>query len=140
MAAINPYIHFNGNTEEAFNFYKSVFGGEFSAITRFKDFPGGAETFPADEVNKIMHIALPIGETVLMGSDVPSFLGTVNELENRSKVFVSVDSKEEADKIYNGLSVGGTVEMPISNAPWGAYFAMLRDKYGIEWMISYTQN
>ena len=140
MAAINPYIHFNGNTEEAFNFYKSVFGGEFSILKRFKDFSGGADTFPADEVNKIMHIALPIGETVLMGSDVPSFLGTVNELENRSKVFVSIDSKEEADKIYNGLSVGGTVEMPISDAPWGAYFAMFRDKYGIEWMISYTQN
>ena len=138
MPTINPYIHFNGNIEEAFNFYKSVFGGEFSLVTRFKDFPADVQAFPAEEANKILHIAFPIGNTVLMGSDVPNMMGTVNEQENRSKIFVTVDSKEEADRIYNGLSVGGHVEMPIGDSPWGAYFAMFRDKFGIEWMISFS--
>lgn len=137
MANINPHIHFNGNTQEAFEFYKSIFGGEFSRLVRFKDLTQmGGYTFPENELNKIMHIALPIGGTsVLMGSDVPSVLGQVNENENRSKITVSADSKEEADKIFNGLAAGASVEMPIGDSPWGSYFGMLRDKYGVEWMI-----
>jgi PhnB protein len=140
MASINPHIHFNGNAEEAFDFYKSVFGGSFNKIIRFKVLADmGGFSFPEEEQNKIMHIALPIGGTsVLTGSDVPSMLGQVNESENRSKITINTESREEADKLYNGLSVGATIEMPIGDSPWGTYFAMFRDKYGIEWMIEFT--
>ena len=137
MAQINPYINFNGNTEEAFNFYKSVFGGEFAMIIRFKDMPNPEHPVAEHEANKIMHIALPIGRNVLMANDVPEFMGKVNENENRSKISVSAESKEEADKIFNGLSAGGTIEMPIQDSPWGSYFGMFRDKYGIEWMVNF---
>lgn len=138
MAQLNPYIHFNGNAEEAFTFYKSVFGGEFAAIVRYKDFPNPEFPISEKEANKIVHISLPIGgQSVFMGSDVPEMLGVVNEAENRSKISISVESKEEADKLYNGLSAGGTVEMPIGDSPWGSYFAMFRDKFGIEWMIDF---
>ncbi len=137
MAQINPYINFNGNTEEAFNFYKSVFGGEFAMIIRFKDMPNPEHPVAEHEANKIMHIALPIGKNVLMANDVPEFMGKVNENENRSKISVSVESKEEADKIFNGLSAGGTIEMPIQDSPWGSYFGMFRDKYGIEWTVDF---
>lgn len=142
MAQINPYIHFNGNAEEAFNFYKSVFGGEFAMVSRFKDMANPDYPLPEDEADKIMHIALPIGKhNVLMGSDTPSSMGKHNENENRSKISISAESKEEADKIFNGLSKGGDVEMPIGDAPWGAYFGMFRDKYGIEWMVNFdTKN
>jgi PhnB protein len=139
MATINPYIHFNGNAEEAFNFYKSVFGGEFSRIARFKDFPNPYNPIPENEANNIMHIALPIGKnSTLMGSDTPSFMGRHNENENRSKISIIAESKEEADMLFNGLSAGGTVEMPIADSPWGSYFGMLRDTYGIEWMIDFS--
>lgn len=137
MAQINPHINFNGNAEEAFNFYKSVFGGAFTKIIRFKDLGNTGHPLSETEANKIMHIALPIGNSVLMANDVPEFMGRVNENENRSKIFVSAQSKEEADKIFNGLSAGGTVEMPIDDSPWGSYFAMFRDKYGIEWMVEF---
>ena len=135
MALINPYINFNGNTEEAFNFYKSVFGGEFAMIMRFGDMPN--PNIPESENNKIMHIALPIGKNILMGNDVPEFMGRVNENENRSKISISAESKEEADKLYKGLSAGGQIEMPIGDSPWGTYFAMFRDKYGIEWTVEF---
>ncbi|MDI9882273.1 VOC family protein [Flectobacillus longus] len=138
MALINPYLHYNGNAEEAFNFYKSVFGGEFAMIARFKDLENPEQPFPEEEANKVMHIALPIGKTnVLMGSDVPNVLGKVNEQENRSKISISAESKEEADHLFNGLSAGGSVEMPIADSPWGSYFGMFRDKYGIEWMVDF---
>lgn len=140
MAQINPYINFNGNAEEAFNFYKSAFGGEFTRVVRFKDLPNPEFPLAKNEENKIMHIALPIGKNVLMGNDVPEFMGKVNEQENRSKISVSVGSKEEADNLYHRLSAGGKVEMPIGDSPWGSYFAMFRDKYGIEWMIDYDKN
>ena len=139
MALINPHINFNGNAEEAFNFYKSVFGGAFTKIIRFKDL-NTEHPIPESEANKIMHIALPIGNSILMADDVPEFLGRVNENENRSKIFVTAESRAEADKIFNGLSVGGTVEMPIGDSPWGSYFAMFRDKYGIEWMVEFESN
>jgi PhnB protein len=140
MASINPYIHFNGNAEEAFTFYKSVFGGEFARVARFKDLASTQHPISEKEQNKIMHIALPIGKSsVLMGSDTPEFMGRHNENENRSKISVIADSKEEADKIFNGLSAGGNVEMPIGDSPWGSYFGMFRDKYGIEWMIDFSK-
>lgn len=139
MALINPHINFNGNAEEAFNFYRSVFGGEFVNIIRFKDMAGLDSNFSETEANKIMHIALPIGTNVLMGNDVPEFMGKLNENENRSKISVGAESREEADKIFNGLSAGGSVECPIAESPWGSYFGMFRDKYGIEWMVDYDE-
>jgi PhnB protein len=141
MAQINPYIHFNGNAEEAFTFYKSVFGGEFAMIARFKEFPIPESPVSENEANKIMHISLPIGKSsVLMGSDTPESMGKHNENENRSKISISAESKEEADHIFNGLSAGGKVEMPIADSPWGSYFGMFRDKYGIEWMVDFDPN
>ena len=137
MALINPHINFNGNAEEAFTFYQSVFGGSFAKIMRFKDLSSPEFPIPEKEANKIMHIALPIGKNVLMGNDVPEFLGPTNENENRSKIAISAESKEEADKLFNGLSAGGQIEMPIGDSPWGSYFGMFRDKYGIEWMVDY---
>ncbi len=137
MALINPHINFNGNAEEAFNFYKSVFGGEFAKIIRFKDISSPENPISENEANKIMHIALPIGKNILMANDVPEFMGRVNENENRSKIAVSAESREEADSIFNGLSAGGSIEMPIEDSPWGSYFGMFRDKYGIEWMIDF---
>ena len=138
MAIINPHINFNGNAEEAFNFYKSVFGGEFAKIMRFKDISSPEYRVAEKEAQKIMHIALPIGKgSVLMGNDVPEIMGRTNENENRSKIFISAESKEEADKLFNGLSAGGTIEVPISDSPWGSYFGMFRDKYGIEWMVDF---
>ena len=141
MALINPYINFNGNTEEAFNFYKSVFGGEFAKIIRFKYLASPEFSVSEKEENKIMHIALPIGKSnLLMANDVPEILGKTNENENRSKISISAESKEEADKLFNGLSAGGQIEMPITDSPWGSYFGMFRDKYGIEWMVYFYPN
>jgi len=138
MTTINPYINFNGNAEEAFTFYKSVFGGEFATIVRFKDLESPEFSVPAANADKIMRIVLPIGDNVLIANDVPPELGTVNEHENRSKISVSADSRAEADKIFNGLSIGGEIEMPIAESPWGTYFAMFRDRYGIEWTVEFT--
>jgi PhnB protein len=135
MTTLSPYINFNGNAEEAFTFYKSVFGGEFTQIIRFKDLASAEFPVSEAEANKIMRIVLPIGPTTLIANDVPSFMGKVSEEENRSKIAVSADSREEAERIFNGLSVGGTVEMPLADSPWGTSFAMFRDKYGIEWTV-----
>ncbi len=137
MAVINPHINFNGNAEEAFTFYKSVFGGEFGTIMRFKDLSSPEFPIAETDANKIMHIALPIGKNILMGNDVPEILGRVNEKENRSKISISAESKEEADNLFNGLSAGGEIEMPIEDSPWGSYFGMFRDQFGIEWMVSF---
>ena len=113
MTTINPYINFNGIAEEAFTFYKSVFGGEFESIIRFKDMASAEFPIPEQEANKIMRIALPIGNNVLIANDVPEIMGRVSENENRSKIAVTAESQDEAEKIFNGLSVGGTVEMPM---------------------------
>ena len=137
MITINPYINFNGNAEEAFNFYKSVFGGEFTELKRFKEMNVEGFHVSDPDAEKIMVITLPIGNNVLMANDVPASMGKTNEHENRSKIAVSADSKEEADKIFSGLSAGGEVEMPIAESPWGTYFAMFRDKYGIEWTVEF---
>ena len=137
MALINPHINFNGNAEEALNFYKSVFGGEFAKIKRFKDLASTEFPIAENEANKIMHIALPIGKNFLMANDVPESMGRTNENENRSKISISAESKVEAEKLFNGLSAGGQIEMPIEDSPWGSYFGMFRDKYGIEWMVDF---
>lgn len=140
MASINPHINFNGNAEEAFLFYQSVFGGTFTKVVRFKDLASDDFQVPENEANKIMHIELPIGNSLLMANDVPEIFGRTNENENRSKIVIQAESKAEADQIFNGLSVGGNVEMPISDSPWGTYFGMFRDKYGIEWIIEFNQH
>jgi PhnB protein len=137
MAQINPHINFNGNAEEAFTFYKSVFGGEFAIIMRFKDISSPEFPVTEKEANKIMHISLPIGKNVLMANDVPESMGKTNENENRSKISISAESKEEADRLFNGLSAGGQIEVPIGDSPWGSYFGMFRDKYGIEWIVDF---
>ncbi|CAG5069030.1 hypothetical protein DYBT9623_01764 [Dyadobacter sp. CECT 9623] len=141
MKAINPWINFNGNAEEAFNFYKSVFGGEFAKIIRFKDIASDAFPVSENEADKIMHISLPLGKNnVLIANDVPEMMGPTNENENRSKIVVSAESREEADKIFNGLSEGGAIEGPIGDSPWGSYGGMFRDKYGIEWIVEFNPN
>ncbi len=139
MPTINPWINFNGNAEEAFTFYKSVFGGEFAKVVRFKDIATAEFPVAEKEENKIMYIALPIGiNTMLIANDVPEVLGRVNERENRSKILVRAESKEEADRLFSGLSVGGETEGPMGDSPWGSYAGMFRDKYGIEWIIEFS--
>jgi len=140
MALINPHINFNGNAEEAFQFYQSVFGGEFATIIRFQDIFSPENPVAEKEAHKIMHIALPIGQNLLMGNDVPERMGRVNEQENRSKIVISAKSREEADQLFHGLSAGGNVEVPIDESPWGSYFGMFRDKFGIEWMVDFIPN
>lgn len=137
MAQINPHINFNGNAEEAFNFYKSVFGGAFTKIVRFKDIASEEFPIPENEANKLMHIALPIGQNFLFANDIPEIMGQVNENENRSKISIVAESKDEAYHLFNGLSAGGQIEMPLEENPDGTYFAMFRDKFGIEWMVKF---
>lgn len=140
MTAINPYLIFDAECEAAFNFYKSVFGGEFVTIARFKDTPPSEKPMPASDGNKLMHVSLPIGKgTILMGSDAPEISGKVNKGNN---VFISIntESEDEAERIFNGLSAGGKVMMPMGKTFWGAYFGMFSDKFGIQWMLSYDYN
>ena len=139
MATINPYIHFNGNAEEAFTFYKSVFGGEFARIMRYKDLSSSEHPVAENDANRIMHIALPIGKSnVLMASDVLEIMGQVTENDNRNTIYISAENRVEADKLFNGLSEGGKIEMPIADGPLGSYFGMFADKYGIQWMVDFT--
>ncbi len=138
MKQVNPYLNFNGNTEEAFNFYKSVFGGEFVGLTRFKDTPEGAK-LNAREKEKLMHVSLPVGKNnVLMATDAIESLGHKLTTGNNFHLSIGADSKEEAEKFFNGLSAGGKTTMPLQDTFWGDYFGMLTDKFGIQWMISYT--
>ena len=138
MRAINPWINFNGNAEKAFTFYKSVFGGEFTKVIRFGDLSSAEFPVSENEANKIMYIALPISKhNVIIANDVPGFMGRVNENENRSKIILSAESREDADKIFNGLAAGGDIEGQIGDSPWGTYAGMLRDKYGIEWIVEF---
>lgn len=138
MPQLHPHVNFNGNAQEAFDFYRSIFGGEFSKIIRFKELPQNPHfSIPEEEGNCLMNITLSIGNhSFLSGNDVPSFMGTVNTMENRSKINVMAENKEEADRIFAGLSVGAEVEVPMNQNPGGGYFGMLRDKYGIEWMVN----
>jgi PhnB protein len=139
MALLNPYINFNGNAEEAFLFYQSVFGGEFAMVMRFKDMPD--ERLTEADGNKIMHIALPIGKgNILMATDFLESLGQQMVEGNRHSLSLSAESKEEADRLYNALSVGGKITVPIADSPWGSYFGLFHDKYGIEWMLDYDPN
>lgn len=140
MIKINPWINFNGNAEQAFTFYKSVLGGEFTKIVRFKDITNSDFKPGEQEENKIMSITLSFGkDSFLIGNDIPEFMGKVSENENRSKILINTESKEEANRIFNELSVGGSVEGDMGDAPWGSYFGMFRDKFGIEWVIEFVK-
>ena len=139
MKAVNPYLNFNGNTEEAFNFYKSVFGGEFATIMRFGDTPG-CENMPETEKNGIMHIALPMGSSILMGTDVPKSMEQV-KFGTNSSITIDAESREEAKRLFDGLAAGGKIGMPMDDMFWGAYYGMLTDKFGVQWMINFdTRN
>ena len=139
MPTLNPYLNFAGTTEEAFNFYKSVFGGEFSILQRFRDMPEGGK-LPKHEQDKIMHVSLPIGNGhVLMGTDTLESMGQRLIPGNNFYINIQPDTKEEAKRLFSGLSAEGKVEMPLQDASWGAYFGMFRDKFGIQWMINYMQ-
>jgi len=142
MIKLNTYLNFAGNTEEAFNFYQSVFGGEFRSVVRFKDMPppaGGRGTpIAKEDEDKIIHIALPIGNDVLMASDAPESMGMKVIMGNNSYISVHPESKEDADRIFKALSTGGTIEMPITDQSWGDYYGSLKDAFGVQWMVNYT--
>lgn len=141
MATINPYLIFNGNCEEAFLFYQSVFGGEFPYVGKFNDMPanGGGESISEEDKNKIMHISLPIGSgTILMGSDSNAASGEVVFGANVS-ISINAENKQEADRLFDGLSAGGNPFMPMNKTFWGAYFGMFVDKFGIHWMVNFDE-
>lgn len=140
MATLNPYLNFNGNTEEAFNFYRSVFGGEFSNFLRFKDMPPSGDSgqrIPKEYENYILHVSLPIGDSVLMGSDCIEEFGQKAIFGNSNYVSVTPESEEETRRFFHELSAGGEVEMPLENMFWGDLFASFTDKFGIKWMLSF---
>ena len=138
---MKPNLNFDGKAEEAFNFYKSVFGGEFAGpVHKMKDAPG-CETLPEEEKNRVMHVSLPIGGgTILMGSDNCPSMGHKLTVGNNVYVSLHPESREEADRLFKGLSDGGTVEMPLEDAFWGDYFGSFTDKFGIQWMVNYSSN
>ena len=143
MAKFNTYLNFNGNTEEAFNFYRSVFGGEFAGIMRWKDMPGacGADgTVPEEEQDKIMHMALPLGgDYMLMGTDTLKSKGDQVTMGTNFHIVIGPDSKEDADRLFSALGEGGKITMPLQDTFWGAYYGMLTDRFEIQWMINYEK-
>ena len=137
MTKMNPYLNFNGNAEEAFNFYKSVFGGEFSNVNRYSEMPG-SENMSAEDGKKLMHISLPVSDgIILMASDAMEPMSPKIIMGNNMYINITPDSQEEADRLFNGLSAGGKIEMAMEKTFWGAYFGSFVDKYGIGWMINY---
>lgn len=135
MIKLNPYLNFDGNCEEAFNHYKKVFGGEFSYFSRMSDVEN--EEFPEEDKNLIMHVSLPIGNDILMGSDVATDMKPMFKQGNNNYISITPTSREEADRLFSELSAGGEVEMPMEEMFWGDYFGSFRDKFGIYWMINY---
>lgn len=143
MATVNVYLTFEGNCEEAFLFYKSVFGGEFPYLGKFKDMPPSEDCEPMRESdsNKIMHITLPISkETCLMGSDTCGEFASNYKAGNNFSISINTESKNEADKLFNALSAGGIITMPMNKTFWGAYFGMFTDKFGINWMVNFDES
>ncbi len=142
MTTVNIYLNFNGNCEEAFNFYKSVFGGDFPYVGRFKEMPTeGGKALPPEMGEKIMHISLPISaETILMGSDTGGEWASSFLQGNNFSISINTDSTQEAERLFNGLSAGGNITMPLSKTFWGAYFGMFADKFGVNWMINVDLN
>lgn len=139
MLSTNPYLHFMGNAEEAMNFYKSVLGGEFTAFQRYRDIPGG-EKMPSGEQEKILHISLAISRNItIMATDTVKPMGEDLVFGNNIHICLQAESDGEVDKLFEGLSANGRVEMPPNKTFWGAYFAMCRDRFGVQWMINYTE-
>lgn len=141
MNLLNPYLNFEGTCEEAFLFYKSVFGGDFDSLMRYEEMPPqeGMPDFPDSHKQKIMHMSLPVGSNTLMGSDVFEGCGDRLIHGNNISLTIATDSREEADRIFNALSSGGEVVMPMDDMFWGDYYGMLKDKYGINWMIFFSK-
>ncbi|TDN89384.1 PhnB protein [Salegentibacter sp. 24] len=141
MATLNPYLNFNGNTEKAFNFYKSVFGGEFSSLMRFKDMPPSGENsakVPQENKEFILHVSLPLGDSVLMGSDCIESFGQKAIFGSSNYISVTPENEKETRRIFKELSDGGDVEMPLEEMFWGDLFASFTDKFGIKWMLNYA--
>ena len=137
MTKVYPYITFNGNCEEAFNHYRSVFGGEFQYLGRFKDVPANdSRAFPPGNDNKIMHISLPVNDTMLMGCDNPDVNGKEVIVGGNISLSINLNDKTEAERLFNGLSKGGQVKMPLEATFWGAYFGIVTDRFGIQWLIN----
>jgi PhnB protein len=139
MTKVHSYLNFAGNAEEAFGFYRSVFGGEFSSLVRFRDMPMEGVTIPAEDQDKIMHIGLPIGDgEMLMASDALRSLG--QEVVQGNNVYISLHptSREEADRVFKALSDGGEIEMPIADQVWGDYFGSFKDRFGVLWMVNHA--
>lgn len=140
MAKMNPYLNFDGSALEAFNFYRSVFGGEFTGVHKMGDAPG-TENLPDSEKNRIMHIALPIdAHTTLMASDTMPSMGQKLIAGNNVHISLHPTSREEAERLFNGLSAGGEVEMPLQDTFWGSYYGNFKDKFGIHWMVNYDHS
>lgn len=138
MANLNLYLNFKGNTEDAFNFYKSVFGGEFSSLERYKNMPE-SDKLSVDEQNKIMHISLPVGKNItLMGTDLIESMGQKLVIGNNCSIMIDAESKEEADNLFEKLSAGGKVEMSMQDTFWNAYFGSFTDRFGVQWMVNYS--
>lgn len=142
MTSVQSYLTFNGNCEEAFDFYKAAFGGEFTYVGRYKDMPpGDGKLCPPEDGEKIMHVSLPIGgDSVLMGSDSSQTFGAATVFGNNVSLSINTDSTESADRLFNSLSAGGQVKMPMEKTFWGAYFGMFTDKFGIHWMVNYDES
>lgn len=137
MKSANPYLNFPGNTEEAFNFYKSVFGGEFILVVRYRDFPDNSMKVPEADLDKIAHMALWLGENILMGTDALASIGHEVKMGNNFFITLNPESADEADTVFNALSDGGSVEMPLMQTEWAEKYGMCTDKYGVQWMVSY---
>lgn len=139
MTKLHTYLNFDGKAEEAFNFYRSIFGGEFSSLVRFKEMPIEGVTIPQEDQDKVMHVGLPIGnDDMLMASDTLRSLGQELVQGNNAYVSVHPESKEEADRVFSALSEGAEIEMPIADQMWGDYYGALKDKFGVMWMVNYS--
>jgi PhnB protein len=139
MIKAHPYLNFDGNTEEAFTFYRSVFGGEFSAVIRFRDFPDNVMGVSESELDKIAHIALPLGEdTLLMATDVVGSMPVALTVGNNFYIAIEPESAEEADTLFNALSAGGRIAMPLQQTEWAEKHGSFADRFGVQWMIDYT--
>ncbi len=138
MKTADPYLNFNGTTEKAFNYYKSVFGGEFKSLQRFRDFPDAGKV-PPEALDMIMHIELPLGpNNTLMGTDAPESMGFILATGNNFSILINADSEEEASRLFKSLSSGGKVTMELMKTFWGAYYGACTDKFGVQWMINFT--
>jgi PhnB protein len=139
VISANPYINFKGNTEEAFNFYREVFGGEFASLIRFRDFPDNSMGVAASELDKIAHIALPLGpHNTLMATDVVSSWGRPSEQGNQFYINLEVESIAEGERLFSALSKDGTTEMPLMETEWAARYGICKDKFGVQWMVNFT--